>query len=613
MKQTTLSLISATLLCAGSLSFAAQPTWPDITVKVQADQPVEATQSLTDEPDGFQRLAITLSNKGSKPLAIESINVRIPVAEKLTNDLEILYGGSCMGRTPMLRQNIGAATAKSSSHMFEMVRLADGKYLFAGSLSWRIFLPNFTIKDGAIVIWSDGEGRQLKPGETISYEQIVLKRGDNWLITLDQFGTAVAAENGVKKLKPADFKGWATWDYYGRVFTAKDIYGNMDVLKKIAPEANMVQIDGGWWTERGDYQSIRPDLFPGGIKEIASRVTTEGKTPGIHIDGFRGDENSEIYKAHPEYFLHDLDGKLIVEVNDKGDKVMRYIYFDYSHPGARAHIADCIRNLKDNWGIRYFKVDFMRYGLKNDTLAKNKSANGIKAFDPTITSVERFRLAMKTMREAMGPDTYFLGCSAVFGPCIGFVDGMRTGGDIHPRYDAFPERCLANLSNFYLSGKVWNGDADYLVFREAADEDKAVSQEDVKHGGNLTLNEAQMWADFNKLYGTCRLNSDNLMTLRPERQALVKEVFQYPAMDETVPLDFWQHGKRKGDGFELVLARKGEGIYLGVFNWGDKTKEYALQAFGKAEPIKLDGRHSVILKYEGKDSFAELCRKMKSN
>jgi len=300
-------------------------------------------------------------------------------------------------------------------------------------------------------------------------------------------------------------------------------------------------------------------------------------------------------------------------VNNKGDKVMRYIYFDYSHPGARAHIADCIKNMKDNWGIRYFKVDFMRYGLKNDTLGKNKNAEGIKAYDPTITSVERFRLAMKTMREAMGPNTYFLGCSAVFGPCIGFVDGMRTGGDIHPRYGAFPERSLANLGNFYLNGKVWNGDADYLVFREAADEDATVSQEDVKHGGSMTLNEAQMWADFNKLYGTARLSSDNLMTLRPERQALVKEVFQYPAMDETVPLDLWQHGKNKGDGFDLVLARKGEGVYLGVFNWGDKPKEYELQAFGKAEPIKLNGRHSVILKYEGKDSFAQLCGKMKSN
>jgi alpha-galactosidase len=62
----------------------------------------------------------------------------------------------------------------------------------------------------------------------------------------------------------------------------------------------------------------------------------------------------------------------------------------------------------------------------------------------------------------------------------------------------------------------------------------------------------------------------------------------------------------------LVLARKGKEIYLGVFNWANTPKEYALQAFGKAEPVKLDGRHSVILKYDGKESFAQLCENLKS-
>jgi len=254
----------------------------------------------------------------------------------------------------------------------------------------------------------------------------------------------------------------------------------------------------------------------------------------------------------------------------------------------------------------------MRFGLNQDIMRNKPAVKRIKAYDPTITDVERMRLGLQTMRDAVGKGNYLLGCSAVFGPCIGFVDGMRTGGDISPRYEAFPERALANLGHFYLSGKVFNGDADYLVFREAIDEDEKVSKEAVKHSGSLTMNEAQMWADFNKLYGNCRLSSDNLMTLRPERQALVKEVFQYPAMDETVPLDIWRHATQKSDGFELVLARKGKEIYLGVFNWSDTPKEYALAAFGKPEPVKLEGRHSVVLKYDGKDSFTQLCQKLKS-
>jgi alpha-galactosidase len=89
-------------------------------------------------------------------------------------------------------------------------------------------------------------------------------------------------------------------------------------------------------------------------------------------------------------------------------------------------------------------------------------------------------------------------------------------------------------------------------------------------------------------------------------------VFEYPAMDETVPLDVWQHATKKNDGFELVLGRKGKEIYLGVFNWSDTPKEYALAAFGKPKPVTLDGRQSIILKYDGKESFAQLCQKLQS-
>jgi hypothetical protein len=83
-------------------------------------------------------------------------------------------------------------------------------------------------------------------------------------------------------------------------------------------------------------------------------------------------------------------------------------------------------------------------------------------------------------------------------------------------------------------------------------------------------------------------------------------------MEETVPLDFWKHGVDKSDGFELIISHKGKDIYLGVFNWEDSPKEYALQAFGKPNPIQLEGRHSIILKYEGNKSFEQLCQELKT-
>jgi alpha-galactosidase len=610
MKQFAVYLIAATILCGCSASARSAPAWSNIKVEVRADQPVATKQSLKKQANGFHRLAITLSNKGDTPLTIEKIAVRIPVAAHLTNNLEMLYGGSCMGQTPLLRQDIAQPTAKSSSYMYEMVRLADGQYLFAGSLSWRIFLPSFTLKDGEFVISSSGEGKQLKPGQTIQYEQIVLRLADDWIELLNQFGAAIAKENGIKKLKKPDFKGWATWDYYAYVFSTNDIFDNMEKMKSISPAANLIQIDAGWYSARGDY-NVRTNLA-GSMREVSERIKAAGMIPGIWIDGFRANSTSEVCIKHPEYFLHDQDGNMIIEVRRKEGTDRDRVYFDYSHPGARAYIAGRIRAIKKEFGFPYFKIDFMRFGLNHEIMKGKPHVKSIRPYDATITDVERMRLGLQAMREAVGRENYLLGCSAVFGPCIGFVDGMRTGGDISPRFEAFPERSLANLGHFYLSGKVWDGDIDYLTFRAAADEDEKVSKEEVKRGGSLSLNEAQMWADLNKLYGNIRLNSDNLLTLRPERQALVKEVFEFPPMDETVPLDVWQRATSKGDGFELVLARKGRDIYLGVFNWSDAPKEYALAAFGKSEPVQLAGRHSVILKYDGKVSFAKLCKKLQS-
>lgn len=603
-------ILIATALGLGSVEAKTGSTWSEVSVEVKASHPVTATHQWTEQDENFSRLKVTLANEGTEPLTIETITVRIPLAVKTTNETEILFGASDMGRTSLLRQPAGKLDNKSSSQFFAMVKLAEDDYLIAGALSWRIFLPNITFKEGAFEIRSKGENKQILPGGKIDYEQIVLTRGKNWHTLLSQFGRAIARENKMDKPKDASFSGWATWDYYGRIFTANDVYKNMDQLNQLPVKANIVQIDGGWWTERGDYTTVRPNL-PGGIKAMVDRIRAEGKIAGLHFDGFRGDAKSEICKKHPEYFLHDQDGKLIVNEVKLLDKVMEFTYFDYSHPGARAHIAECIRTMKDEWGIRYFKVDFMRYGLEDDIKKRHPSVKSFKAHVPGITGVERFRLGMQAIRDAIGEENYFLGCSAVFGPTIGFVDGMRTGADIHPRFEAFGERALGNAGNFYLNS-VYDLDADYIVARAAADEDATIFADDKKSGGDVTENEAKMWADFVSLYSNFRINSDNLQTLRPARKEIVSNSINAPKIDETVPLDVWKHATNALDPNELLLSRSGKEIYLGIFNWGDQPKSYSLPAFGKSAHVQLDGRHSIILKYEGVDSFDQLAQKLQS-
>lgn len=605
----SLTLLALLLLTAFGFcsAFAQQGSpWPDISVDVKASHPVTTTQQVEEQPDGFCHLKVTLENPGDQPLSIEKITVKIPLLEKTTPDTEILFGGSDMWRNTVVRQRLSQPDKRSVSQLYAMIKLKEGDYLLAGSLSWRIFIPKITYQQGAYVIWSDGENKQLLPGQKIDYEQIVLGRSNNWVAQLTHLGEAIAKENGIGKLKDVTFNGWATWDYYGRVFTADEVHQNMAALNQLPLKANMIQIDGGWWPERGDYTLVH-DKIPGGLKGLGAKIKAEGKIFGLHFDGFRGDAKSEICKSHPEYFLHDKEGKLLVNSRELPDHKLDFTYFDYSHPGARAYIAECIRVMKEEWGVTYFKIDFMATGLADF----NKNVAKAKAYDPAITSVERFRLGMQTLRKAIGPDNYFLGCTAAFGPTIGFVDAMRTGNDINPLFESFGERMQANAANFYLKS-VFNLDPDYIVARAAADEDATVSQEDRKNGGTLTENEVQMWADFVSLFGNVRLNSDKLPILRPERKAIVAEALQAPKVDETVPLDLWQHASEKTDAAELLLSRSGNKIFLGIFNWGDQPKDYSFPDFGPSANIRLNGRHSKILQYEGTDSFDVLCSKLQS-
>jgi alpha-galactosidase len=578
--------------------------WSGITVQVYSNQKVVSSQTLKDTKAGKFNLDVTFSNKTNQTAVIDSIEIKIPLAESISAQSRIAYGSSSMGSRHLLVQNVAKPTNSSYSYMYAMLQQNSNQYVFAAALSWRKFLPVISFKNNSFVIRSTGQIKLLKPGESIQYERIMLGTSSDSQDVLDSYATAIAAENGIEKVKNTAYKGWATWDYYAYKFSDKDIYENIDLIKKIDPTANLIQIDAGWYTQRGDFANSRADL-PGGMKAIADKIKATGMIPGVWIDGFRANTDSNVFKSHPEFFLHDNEGNVIVQNRRPAGPDKDRVYMDYSHPGARAHMVESIRVITQEMGIPYIKVDFVALGLNDEILAVNKNFKSIKPFDASFTDVERLRLGLKTIRDAAPKETYILGCSGVFGPMIGFVDGMRTGGDISPRFEAFPERVLANGGNSYLNGKVFSCDADYIVLREAADEDQSVAEEKVKNGGSVSLNEAQMWADFTKLYGKFKLSSDKLLTLRDERKAILKNALEFPVMDETVPVDFWQHGKDKADGYELLLSRKGKDIYLGVFNWSDTAKEYNLEAFGSGK-LKVEGRNSKIIKYRGTKSFTQV-------
>ena len=535
--------------------------------------------SIKKGEKGQQYYEISIINRGKELDNVDSIEITIHPEGKIDQELPLMFGGTCMGRTPLKQSN--SLDNQSESGMYLMTNYKENRYGLVGVLTWNIFRPNIYSKGKDIVIKAFGEKKPVKPGESIQFEKIIEIKNESWQDILFSYGEEIANEHKIKAKESLQLKGWSTWDYYGRVYDTKDVIKNIDQIDADGLKVNIIQIDGGWWTARGDYLSVRKDL-QGGMKAIADYAKSKGYRAGIHLDGFRADKTSNLYKEHPDWFLKDQDGETICQSIDKKDAYMQYIYFDFSNPAVCAYMKNVLKTMRTEWGFSYFKIDFMRYGLLETILAEHgkakkgiKKVTAVKAFNMNLTSIERTRLALKSMREGIGQG-FFLACSSVFGPTIGIVDGIRTGGDISPTFEHYKSRCLQNGGNFYLNHIVAQNDADYLVVRNKDDEEPSRAWGEDKFGGNTTYNEAKMWSDYVSLYGGIKINSDNLLTLRSERKNLIKNAFSIKTATRFLPLDLWDHAKNKNDAFNVMLAENNDGVYLSLFNWEEKDKQIVI-------------------------------------
>jgi alpha-galactosidase len=66
------------------------------------------------------------------------------------------------------------------------------------------------------------------------------------------------------------------------------------------------------------------------------------------------------------------------------------------------------------------------------------SAGLARRHDPSRTRAQALQLALRTLREGAGEDTFILGCSCPLGAGIGWVDAMRISADTSHAWYGFP-------------------------------------------------------------------------------------------------------------------------------------------------------------------------------
>ena len=134
-------------------------------------------------------------------------------------------------------------------------------------------------------------------------------------------------------------------------------------LMNLAREAkalgmDMLVLDDGWFGKRNDDTSGLGDWIPNekklgcSLAELSDRIHGEGLKFGLWVEPEMISEDSDLYRAHPEWALADPDRKPIVGRNQ--------LVLDMSRQDVQDYLFDALSSILDKTRIEYIKWDFNR-------------------------------------------------------------------------------------------------------------------------------------------------------------------------------------------------------------------------------------------------------------
>ncbi|MBR1660174.1 MAG: alpha-galactosidase, partial [Oscillospiraceae bacterium] len=383
---------------------------------------------------------------------------------------------------------------------------------------------------------------------TLTLPTLFFGEAENLTAGLRQSAERIAAAmDARRKMPPAFF--WSGWYY---AYETLDQSGLEEVLRDIRGRElpfQYIELDAGYTPHLGDW--LTPNhRWPGGLKRAAETILSAGFRPGIWVAPFIVGDGSALYREHPDWVLHDLDGNPVVQLRSYtepkiwGNPDCDYYILDASHPGALAWLKTVFETLR-SWGFAFFKTDFMLWNMRDSAT--------VRRYDPNVRSVEVMRSVLRTVREVIGGDSYLLGCIAPFMPFIGYADGMRLAGDCGAQWAETygPVNMLRELPcDSYFNHVFWQNDPDAMLLRD--------------FHSHLSAEEVRSLALLQALSGGAVSTSDPVERLGEDRMKLLR--FVQPREKVTPSFPFFGE-KRK----ELLLChRLRQGNLLFVLNPTDE-------------------------------------------
>ncbi len=398
------------------------------------------------------------------------------------------------------------------------------------------------------------DGMLVAPRQTVETETLWLRFAGKGKDSLGEWAKRSGRE--MQARVPAEKPvGWCSWYYYYTKISEATLLDNLRVLAPLREELGLhfFQLDDGYQAAIGDWLKLN-EKFPSGLPALVQQINEAGFVAGIWTAPFLVHPHSELARTHPDWLLRDAKGRpLRGGYNPLWDKWRNILTLDPTHPEVLAWLRDLFSTLY-GMGWRFFKIDFLY-----------AAAQPAAYHDPSHSRASALRAGLQAIRDAIGPDSFLLGCGCPLGPAVGLVDAMRIGCDVTPRWSnpmrwAFRDHhCLSTrhslrntIQRSFLQRAWWINDPDCVLVRQ--------------NKNKMNIHEVRTLASIDALSGGMLLISDDMTQLAPDRlDTLRKALAIRTETMQVLDADVGEFPSR-------LLARADDGYYLLVVNWLDQEE-----------------------------------------
>jgi alpha-galactosidase len=404
----------------------------------------------------------------------------------------------------------------------------------------------------------------LSPGKQISSERLAFSVSQDYHAQLENYGEAIRLVHNARIPSAAPW-GWWSWTAYYFGLSQVTALSNAQWLAQNLKELGFdyFHIDDGYSYSDGEYTTANAALFPDGMRQLGHEICHLGLKFALWTAPFRVSQRAWVYEHHPEWLVHNAEGKPIQIGFVESSRDPLYV-LDATHPGAQEYLRSTYKTLTRDWGVRYIKLDFM-----DDT-----AIEGFR-YQPDVTALEAQKIGLQIIRDAVGNDVLLDKDGSAMLNTVGLTETGRTSADTGHSFEDEKQDATGIAARYYMNNNFYIADPDAFMVAQHFVTDQAWPQSKTP----LTLDEAEVSITLAAIAGGMFEIGDDLPTLGadPDRVNLIRntDVLDMVRLRHaSTPLDLMTYSAEDEQPSIFLLHEDKRQSILALFNWTDAARSH---------------------------------------